>query len=128
MTKAFRRVVLDHLREAWRRYPPRLEVKEACKVKVYQPKKDGSIGKAYRVFWKCPQCLRLVIRTQLDIDHINAVGSAPGWPPDPDKNDWNKYLAALFCKKEDLQPLCKQCHKGKTKKDMKCIRNNKKDT
>jgi len=51
-----------------------------------------------------------------DYDHIEPVGSQPPWPPTGD-GEWDKYLAGLFCDETNLQALCVDCHKIKTREE-----------
>lgn len=42
------------------------------------------------------------------VDHINPVGKFI---------DWNTFIEKLFCGEENLQVLCLECHKKKTKQE-----------
>ena len=50
----------------------------------------------------------------VEVDHINPVVSIQdGFI------DWNEFIKRLYCGKENLQVLCKPCHKIKTKNERK---------
>jgi len=44
---------------------------------------------------------------KIQIDHKNEVGKFTG--------SWDEYISSLFCPIENLQALCEECHKVKTK-------------
>ena len=50
----------------------------------------------------------------MEVDHINPVVS----PKDGFK-DWDTFINNLFCGADNLQALCKACHKAKTLKEKK---------
>lgn len=69
-----------------------------------------------KIGWhNCAGCkdLREVIR----IDHIKPVGKQPA-----DLHGFGAWLTALFCPIENLQALCQDCHRRKTKDDNKKTR------
>lgn len=62
---------------------------------------------------KCPQC-KSESRDLLDIDHIVEIGKLPYLSVGV--VDWSSWIDLVFCDINNLQGLCKQCHKLKTAK------------
>jgi len=75
--------------------------------------------KKTKVKYECADCGGLFDRTEVDVDHIDPVGSTQFL-------NWDDYINKLFCSMDNLQILCKPCHKRKTKKDVKEIRKKRK--
>ena len=50
--------------------------------------------------------------TEIQVDHKKPVVD-----PKIGFVDWNTYITRMFCKKSNLQVLCKSCHTKKTKKE-----------
>lgn len=75
-------------------YPRRLVVARA-------KTKDG--------FAKCEKCKRIV--PKITVDHIEPIGKLEG--------DW---IERMFVPSNKLQALCSECHRGKTKVDLKKIK------
>ena len=82
-------------RKVWRWSPARRGVKDRCKA-----------GKKF----KCETCNKIVAKIQ--IDHIVPIGKAPR-----DWQGWDDYYRKLFCSIDNLQGLCSDCHKKKSKKE-----------
>ena len=59
--------------------------------------------------YKCAECKDLFVATDVQVDHIKPV-------VDPKKGfvSWDVYINRMFCEIEDLQVMCKPCHKVKT--------------
>lgn len=67
-----------------------------------------------RGLYKCESCGKFC--KKVDVDHIEAVGPTPGSRVAPEGYTWDEFINRLFCGEDNLQALCKQCHKSKTKK------------
>jgi 5-methylcytosine-specific restriction endonuclease McrA len=89
------------LRKAWLYYPSRQVIKERERVIV--------VGEKHRFEYPCANCGGLFKDREVDVDHIIPAGSL--------QTDANSYLERLFCEPEELQILCKPCHKAKTKRE-----------
>ena len=88
-------------RKVWRWCP---EKKEASR------KAEDATGENRR----CAKCGKMFPRKMTQMDHIVAVGKQPTtWEQYPD------YYRRLFCPVTNIQCLCKPCHTGKTKTDIK---------
>lgn len=68
-------------------------------------KKNAKVGRLYR----CVICNNLTDKPK--IDHINPVVALEGF------KDWDTYINNLFCDETNLQCLCDDCHKLKTKEE-----------
>lgn len=88
-------------REVWR-------MSEVCLL----IKKQAKVGPGW---YKCKSCgqSREVIR----IDHIKAIGKQPDT-----MLEFGPWLEKLFCGQENLQPLCQDCHREKSKDDKKRLK------
>jgi len=74
-------------------------------------KKNGEIAKRPRVTYKCVKCLNEFKVDQINVDHIRAVGSFESI------EEFYEFFLRIFCAHENLQILCKDCHKRKTRFD-----------
>ena len=94
------------IRGGFRRWPPKFEVlKEARQGKEINTK-TGRMAEHYR----CSSCSTSFPSKEVQVDHIEPVVD-----PIIGFVDWNTFIERLFCDKENLQVLCKKCHKEKTK-------------
>lgn len=59
--------------------------------------------------FQCTSCGKEFTNKDMEVDHINPV-------VDPEKGfvSWDDFINKLFCERENLQALCKPCHKNKT--------------
>lgn len=103
--------VIAALRKAFRRYPPYRDCLAKAKSEYFVLSKKGS--KMRRVHWECAQCHKKVINNDKVVDHISPVVD-----PCVGFEDYNTYAARLFCSIDNLQVLCKACHKVKSKSEM----------
>lgn len=98
--------ITSTLRGGFRKYPPKYEVlKEA-----FWGKKVNSKTGRMCMHYTCNSCKKEYPATQVQIDHIEAVVL-----PEEGFVSWDKFIERLFCSKENLQALCIECHKIKTK-------------
>jgi 5-methylcytosine-specific restriction endonuclease McrA len=102
-------VIRGALRRAFARSPLVQEVMAESRREVPWELKDGSIAKKPRVQRQCQVCFRWVGSTKISIDHIVPVVSV-----DEGFQDWNTFVARLWCPKHNLQRLCDTCHDKKT--------------
>lgn len=92
------RYIIPALRKIWRWYPPR---SLALKLSLQE---NG--------LYKCARCLENHEKVQ--VDHIDPIGTCKR--PDG-RTDYNRFIDRLLCPIENLQCLCSDCHKGKTKRE-----------
>lgn len=100
----FAAFVTSALRAASRRWPPKYErLADAC-VGVRKNKRTGRDAKHYR----CAMCEECFPQSGVQVDHVIAIGKT---------QLWDEFIEKLFCEKDNLQVVCKPCHKEKTKKE-----------
>ena len=103
------------LRKAWVYYAPeRKQALENAKIRTPIKKKDGSNGGSFNTFIKCAKCDQLFNQSEIEVDHIEPVGKLFDWPPN---ESFLKWLRRLFCDVDNLQCLCKNCHKDKSRQE-----------
>ena len=56
--------------------------------------------------YQCTRCKEWFREEEIEIDHIDEVGSFNG--------DWNDYVNRMYCSLDNLQRLCIKCHLVKT--------------
>ena len=101
----FRSFVTGALRTATRRWPPKFKALKAALSGRKTNKKTGKLAMHYI----CASCSDEFVMSDVEIDHVEAV-------VDPAKGfiSWDVYVDRLFCETNNLQVLCKPCHKEKT--------------
>lgn len=101
----FRSFVTSALRAASRRWPPKYKALKEAFVGRKLNAKTGKLAMHYT----CAACKKLYVATDVQVDHIKPV-------VDPKKGfvSWDVYINRMFCEIEDLQVMCKPCHKVKT--------------
>ena len=86
------------LRKAFLQAPIKTEVLRRAKV--------GQSGKVF--LYACATCSAITTRKECQIDHLIPVTPLRGW------DDWNGFIERMFCDTDNLQVLCKPCHRAKT--------------
>lgn len=100
----FRSWIVSLLRKGTLRYPPRNEVLKEAKTEKKVNIKSGRLAQHYR----CAGCGGEFPMSQVCVDHIEPVTTELGF------TSWDDYIKRMFCVKENLQCLCKNCHDAKT--------------
>jgi hypothetical protein len=81
-------------------------VLEEAKTEKKTNSASGRIAQHYR----CKICTGEYPATQVEVDHmVPVVDATLGF------TTWDSYIENMFCDKENLQVVCKPCHKIKTK-------------
>jgi len=95
--RSLRSIILSGLGKAWMYWPPRLEARKRAK----HPTKAG--------WYICELCKQ--DREKLEVDHkIPCIRPADGFV------SWDDYIKSRFVETADqLQALCHDCHKAKSK-------------
>lgn len=88
------------LRSAFNRYPVKFKAKKAAEKTV--------TGMKHRFEYKCAACKKWFRGTEVEVDHKIPAGSLKEY------TDLGEFCRKLFCELDDLQVLCKKCHKEKT--------------
>ena len=101
----FKSFVTSALRAASRRWPPKYKALKEAFVGKQVNAKTGKMAMHY----KCVACQKLYVAADVQVDHINPV-------VDPEKGfvSWDSFINRIFCEIDNLQVLCKPCHKIKT--------------
>lgn len=100
----FKGWIISLLRKGTLRYPPRNEVLKEAKTEKRVNIKSGRLAQHYR----CAGCQGEFPMSMMAVDHINPVVGVEGF------TTWDDYINRMFCAKENLQCLCKDCHDAKT--------------
>lgn len=99
--KRLKKIILAGLGKAWMFWPPRADVKRRCK----DLNNPG--------WFICEICHKS--HEKIDVDHIN-----PCISPVVGLISWDEYITRRFVFKADqLQGICRDCHKEKTKRENK---------
>ena len=100
------------LRRAFARSPLVHEVMMESRREVPRYNKDGSRAKKDWVQRQCQVCDQWVGSSHIVVDHIDPVVSV-----DDGFEDWNVFIARLWCDRSNLQRICDPCHDKKTAKE-----------
>jgi len=110
----FRSFIFSLLRQGTRRWAPKSDVK-----------KEGKVSRGIYECASCKQHVPVTVPTitkegkrkrvnNVFVDHIEPiVDPAVGF------TTWDEYIERMFCEKDNLQLLCKECHDIKSKEETK---------
>jgi 5-methylcytosine-specific restriction endonuclease McrA len=104
----FRSFVTSALRAASRRWPPKFKALKEAFVGRKTNKKTGKLAMHY----KCAKCKKHFVATDVQVDHIFPVVD-----PKVGFVSWDMFIDRIFCEIENLQVMCKPCHKVKTEEE-----------
>lgn len=105
-TEARRRgFIISLLRKGFSRFPAKYEALKKAFVGRKPNKATGRLAAHY----KCAKCKKEFVKIDVEVDHIVTV-------VDVDKGftSYDEYVDRLFCFPDNLQVLCKPCHRKKT--------------
>ena len=95
MDQKLKNFIIATLRRASYRWSARTEAMRLARIE--------------RGLYKCAHCKGEFKRKQVHVDHINPViDIKKGF------TNWDDFINRLFCKVEQFQVLCEQCHSAKT--------------
>ena len=97
------------LRSGYRRWPPKYETLKEAQT----GKKENAKTKRIAMHYKCNSCKEDFPAKEVQVDHIEPVVDFKGF------SSWDIFIERLFCEKENLQVLCKECHLIKTQLEKK---------
>ena len=100
------------IRRTFARAPVKQEVLKAVRKEFPKYNKDGTRSKKDAVCYLCNVCKEYKGSTHVSVDHIIPVVSV-----EEGFVDWNVFVERLYCGKENLQVICEECHKAKTKRE-----------
>jgi 5-methylcytosine-specific restriction endonuclease McrA len=104
-TKArFNNFIKSALRQAWNKYPVKYEVLKKAYVGKEVNGKTGRLIKHYQ----CANCKKHFPQKEVQVDHKIDIGGVYT------ENGWDGVIERMFCSADNLQVLCKKCHKEKT--------------
>lgn len=105
-------VIRGALRRAFARSPIVLEIMQASRRESPRYKKDGTRHKKNWVQRQCEVCNAWVSSSKIVADHIAPVVSV-----EEGFQDWNEFVARLWCDPKNLQRICHTCHDKKTQEE-----------
>ena len=91
------------IRRGFLTYPNRLEAIERAKYKDTES-------------YICANCSHLFNREDINTDHIEPIGVF---------KNWEDFINKVFVTTDKLQVLCKECHKEKTREELKVMKKEK---
>ena len=106
----FRAFIISALRAYMKRFPPKWKALKSAAVGRLINKRSGRLAEHY----ECASCKDTFVARDVQVDHIEPVVS-----PQEGFQDWWTYMNRLYCEAENLQVLCKPCHKEKTNAERK---------
>jgi len=106
--------IISSLKRTFSRSPVVQEVLKEHRQEHPQYNKDGTLAKKPAVRYPCVECHNLHMGKNIQVDHIEPVIPLNI----PAKHAcMDVVIGRLFCNKSNLQILCKDCHKTKSKEE-----------
>jgi 5-methylcytosine-specific restriction endonuclease McrA len=98
------------LRAKWNRYPLKWEVlRNAARQAVIT-------ARGRKSEYQCAKCYKWWSAKEVTVDHVIPCGSLKSY------DDLPAFVERLFCPIGNLQVLCMECHKEKTKADREALK------
>ena len=115
-----RNLLKGAIRRVFSRSELRKQILDKALVKDYH---DPSRKRVTR-WGKCAECGKLEPAYLLEVDHI-----IPVVPEDSslEQMTWDELVDRVWCDERNLGPVCKPCHKLKSKEETKLRKKNKKE-
>lgn len=110
-----RNLLIGAIRRVFSRSDIRREVLESVKVVMHQDVAHPRV----KHWSRCPLCKKIAPRYQFAVDHIKPVIPLNRTQADM---SWDDIINAIWCEKDNLQPICTKCHKEKTAHERKLRR------
>lgn len=110
----FNSFVKSALRSASRRWPPKYECLNDAFVGVKTNQKTGRQAKHF----ECNKCHKHFPQKDIEVNHIIPVVPVTGF------DSWDGVIKRMFCDKENLEVVCKPCHKIISAEERKLRNNN----
>jgi 5-methylcytosine-specific restriction endonuclease McrA len=104
----YRSFITSVIRGGFRRWPNKyIAIKQA-----YIGKKLNESSGRPAMHYQCAICNEEFPAAQIQVDHIDpVVDPATGF------TSWDSFIERLFCSADNLQVVCKPCHKIKTQEE-----------
>lgn len=99
-TARFWSFIRSALRKAWTRWPPKFEAMQQARRTV--------TGQRHRYEYQCAACEQWYKAKEVEVDHKVSAGSLNSY------EDIAGFTERLFVSADELDILCKPCHKEKT--------------
>jgi len=112
----FNSFITSTLRAGARRWQPKYDTLNAAKT---EKKINVSSGRMAQHF-KCSLCKEEFPAKSMEVDHI-----LPAVDPIVGFTTWDEFINRLFCEADNLQAICKACHKIKSSTERKTRNENK---
>ena len=106
----FKAWLVGVLRRSMTRWEPKQDALRESYIGQRTNKHTGRQAKHFL----CASCGGFFVARDVQVDHIEPVVD-----PEVGFVDWETFIDRLFCEKENLQVLCKPCHKEKTLEERK---------
>ena len=114
MTAKERNLVKDAIRRVFSRSELRRGVLDMSTV---APPKAVALNRPKVKTWcLCTTCEILEAKSYMEVDHKDPVVPIKSTLKDM---TWDEVVDRIWCEVGNLQPMCKQCHKTKTKEEQK---------
>jgi len=101
--------IRSSIRRVYSRSPDVIAAKNAVRRESIWYKKDGTPAKKPRVEYQCAECAKWYMGKNIQVDH-----RVPVIDPELGFQTWDIFVDRVFCPPENLDVLCKPCHKAKT--------------
>ena len=95
------------LRSASQRWPPKYKVL----ARARRGKQTNPASGRMAEFYECASCHNLFVAKDVEVNHIIPVVPVTGF------KSWDDTIERLFCEAEELEVLCKTCHKEVSKQE-----------
>jgi 5-methylcytosine-specific restriction endonuclease McrA len=102
--------IMAVLRAGTRRWPPKYRTLANAKTEKKVNVTSGRLAQHY----ECNACKQEFTSKNVEVDHREPVVD-----PLVGFTTWDEVIARLFCGEDNLQVLCKPCHKLKSKQESK---------
>lgn len=103
----FNSFVKSALRSASQRWPPKYRTLLAARRGKGINPKSGRLAE----FYQCASCLNLFVSKEVEVNHKTPVVPLTGF------DSWDGVVQRIFCEAEQLEVLCKPCHKSVTREE-----------
>src|SRR5688572_7516740 len=104
----YKSFITSAIRGGFRRWPPKYDVLRAAFVGRKINKKSNREANHY----ECAECAHHYPQSNVQVDHKNPVVD-----PKVGFVSWDVFIERLFCEADNLQVLCKPCHKEKSREE-----------